>query len=242
MPDKSATPGTTETLSEDAHYTIAAMYALLAVTAISLNTLVLVTFIRDRTLWTPSNKLIISIAIGDWLHAVLAYPLGVVANASQGWRIGNASCSWYAFITTFLSFGIMLHHATFAIERAVVMNYIVDLRSIEGNLYFIIIGIWMFALLWSTFPLFGWSAYSPERASVLCSIRWQSSDPVNIAYIACIFFLFFVSPIATMVMAYTSIYLSVKKMTRNAHNLWGENAAPTLEAVRAESKTRAWHL
>ena len=237
MPDKSGDPGTAETLSEQGHYVIAGVYAILAVTAFSLNTLALVAFIRDRALLTHSNKLIFSIAVGDWLHAALAYPVGTVANASHSWRMDDALCSWYAFITAFLSFGIMLHHATFAIERAIVINYSVAFRSIQRKLHFIIAGLWMFALLWSTFPLFGWSAYAPEGASVLCSIRWQSSDPSNIAFIACIFFFFFVGPIVAMVMAYSSIYRNVKKMTQNAHHMWGENAVPTLEAVRAESKT-----
>ena len=237
MSDTSAEPVTKENLSEQAHYAIAGMYAFFAVTALSLNTLVLVTFVKDRSLWTPSNKLIFSIAVGDWLHAALAFPFGIVANASHGWQIDDAKCTWYAFITTFLSFGIMLHHATFAIERAVVINYSVALKSIQRKLRFVIVGLWTFALLWSAFPLFGWSAYAHEGASVLCSILWQSSEPSNIAYIASIFFFFYVGPIVIMVIAYSSIYRNVKKMAENAHQLWGKNAAPTLEAVRAESKT-----
>ena len=237
MSDSSTEPVTKEDLSEQAHYAIAGIYALLTVAAFSLNTLVLVAFVKDRSLWTPSNKLILSIAVGDWLHAVLAYPFGVVANVSHSWKIDDASCTWYAFITAFLSFGIMLHHATFAVERAVVINYSVALRSIKRKLHFVIVALWTFALLWSAFPLFGWSAYAPEGASVLCSIRWQSSELSNIAYIACIFFLFFVGPILAMGTAYSSIYRNVKKMTQNANQMWGKNAGPTQEAVRAESKT-----
>ena len=126
---------------------------------------------------------------------------------------------------------------TFAIERAAVIRYGITSVSVERLLRFVIIGLWMFALLWSTFPLAGWSAYAPEGAGLLCSIRWKSSDPGNIAFIACIFFFFFVAPIVTMATAYYSIYHTVKKISQNAHNLWGENAAPTLEAVQAESKT-----
>ncbi|KAJ7353898.1 Melanopsin [Desmophyllum pertusum] len=180
-----------DAISEQVHYVIAGVYALLGITAIILNTLVIFTFIRDRALCTPSNYLILSIAVGDWLHAVLAYPFGIAANATHGWRMDDVNCSWYAFITTFLSFGIMLHHATFAIERAIVINYSV---VVEKKLHVVIVGLWLFALLWSTFPLIGWSAYAPEGASVLCSIHWQSSDPHDIAFIACIFFFLLCGP------------------------------------------------
>ena len=237
MSDKTEEQGATESLSEQTHYIFAGVYALLTFIAFSLNTLVLVTSISDRSLRTPSNKLILSMAVGDWLHAVLAYPFGIVANVSKDWRSNNASCLWYAFITAFLSFGVILHHATFAIERAAVIKYSITLVIVERKLRLVIIGLWMFALLWSTFPLAGWSAYAPEGAGLLCSIRWQSSDPGNIAFIACIFSFFFVAPIVTMATAYYSIYHTVKKISQNAHDLWGENAAPTLEAVQAESKT-----
>ena len=218
------------------HYVIAAVYAVLTVTAFSLNTLVIWAFVKDRTLRTRSNSLILSIAVGDWLHAVLAYPLGVVKNASESWRLSGGACTWYAFITSFLSFGIMLHYATFSIERAITINFSEALFYIERKLGLIIAGLWLFALLWSSFPLFGWSAYVPEGAGVCCSIRWQSSDPLDITFVACIFLFFFFGPVVTMVIAYYSVYNNMKKMTLNAHGLWGENAAPTMEVIQAEGK------
>lgn len=226
-----------EAFSNPVYYVIAGVYAFLAVTALSLNTLVLVAFARDRSLRTPSNRLILSIAVGDWLHSVLAYPLGVVRNASQSWRMSGATCTWYAFITSFLSFSIILHYAAFSFERAITINYSKTRFFIKRKLNFVIGGLWTFALLWSLFPLFGWSAYVPEGAGVFCSIRWQSSRPRDIVFVACIFLFFFFIPIIVMVTAYTSIYHNMKKMTRNAHGMWGEDAAPTVEAIQAERKT-----
>ena len=237
--NKNKTNGTesTEVIGTPYHYVIAGVYALLFVTAIGLNTPVVVTFIKDRTLRTRSNMLIFSIAIGDWLQA-LAYPLGIVLNVSGIWReISDKICIWYAFITAFLAFGIMLHYATFAIERALIVNFAVATLSVRKKLKFVIFGMWGFALLWSLFPLFGWSGYAPEGDSALCSIRWQSADPHDIAYIVCIFLFFFVVPIIVIVTSYCLIYHNVKKITKHALEMWGENAAPTQEAIQAEVKT-----
>ncbi|PFX30819.1 rhodopsin [Stylophora pistillata] len=82
-----------EAFSTPIYYVIAAVYAVLTVTAFSLNTLVIWAFVKDRTLRTRSNRLILSIAVGDWLHAVLAYPFGVVRNASQSWRMSGGACT-----------------------------------------------------------------------------------------------------------------------------------------------------
>lgn len=228
----------TDVISNQIRYVIAGVYALLTVTAISLNTPVLITFIRDKSLRTNSNRLIFSIAVGDWLHAVLAFPFGIVSNASGNWRVmASGICKWYAFITTFLSFGIMLHHATFAIERAMVINYAVEPSSVAKNLDYAIFGLWCFAFLWSIFPLFGWSSYAPEGGGTLCAIHWQSSELPAIVYILCIYVFFFLGPIIAMVTSFVLIYQIVKKMSKNAHDMWGEAAAPTLEAVVAEGKT-----
>lgn len=227
-----------EAISAQAHYVIAAVYALLTITAITLNTPVLVTFIRDHTLRTPSNKLILSITGGDWLHAVLVFPIGVVANArNRSLALTGTGCTWYAFITVFLSFGVILHHAAFAIERAVVLKCAITSSILGKNITAVIIALWCFAFIWSCFPLFGWSAYVPGGGQTFCTIYWQSSQSLDIAFIGCIFLLFFVAPIVTMVTAYSTIYRSVKNMTKRAHGVWGKDAVPTQETIRAESKS-----
>ena len=226
-----------ETFSKPIYYVIAGVYTLLAVTGISLNTLVIVAFVRDRSLRTSSNRLILSIAAGDWLHSLLAYPLGIVSHTLQSWRMDGANCTWYAFVTCFLSFGVILHHAAFSIERAITINYYHFWIVIKGKLNFVIGGLWVFALLWSLCPLFGWSAYVPEGGGTFCSIRWQSSDQLDMVFVVCLFVFFFFIPIVAMVTAYSSIYHSMKKLKQNAHVIWGKRAAPTVEAIQAERKT-----
>ena len=226
----------TEELSEQVYYAIASVYVVLAVIAFIFNTLVLVVFTKDSSLRSHSNILILSIAIGDWIQAVVAYPLGVVGILSKSWQTTGTTCSCYGFIVAFLSFSTMLHHATFAIERAIVIKFSFSF-SIVNKLKYIIFGLWLFALIWSSLPLIGWSGYAPEGGRSVCSIDWQSSDPSAVAYIWCIFVLFFLAPFITMVTAYGSIYRNVKRMTQTAHNIWGECAAPTLEIILAESRT-----
>ena len=226
----------TEELSEQVYYAIASVYVVLAVIAFIFNTLVLVVFTKDSSLRSHSNILILSIAIGDWIQAVVAYPLGVVGILSKSWQTTGTTCSCYGFIVAFLSFSTMLHHATFAIERAIVIKFSFSF-SIVNKLKYIIVGLWLFALIWSSLPLIGWSGYAPEGGRSVCSIDWQSSDPSAVAYIWCIFVLFFLAPFITMVTAYGSIYRNVKRMTQTAHNIWGEYAAQTLETILAESRT-----
>ena len=226
-----------ESPSDVVYYVVAGIYGLLALSAFLLNTPVLITFAKERLFNQPSHRLILSMTVADWLQVVLAYPLGVVVNLSRGWRLGEMGCVWYAFITSFLAFGTMLHHAVFAVERALIMTFTISNFTVLGNINYVIFGLWLFALLWSICPLIGWSEYVPEGASMLCSIRWQTSDSGEVVFIICIFCLFFFVPILVMIISYVSIYRLVKKITKNARAMWGKAAAPTLDAVRAETRT-----
>ncbi|KAK2554600.1 Melanopsin [Acropora cervicornis] len=234
--NKSEEPQPTEGISSQDRFIVASFYALLAVTALGLNTPVLITFMKDRKLRVLSNRIILSITIGDWLHAFLAYPVAVFANASHDSQgLTGVVCSWYGFITVFLSFGIMLHHATFAVERAIVIQYATTSLTNAKTINFMVVSLWAFALLWSSLPLLGWSAYVPHV--VLCSLDWQSRDLHDVVFVYCIFFVFFLAPIVVMVTSYYKIFQTVKKMTQNARDLWGEKAAPTREAFESQKKT-----
>ena len=223
-------------LGEGTYHGIAFIYALIAATAFVLNSLVIFTFFKDHSLHLPTNFLVLSISVADWLMAVVAYPIGVAANASQAWSLGRTSCVFYAFVTTTLGFGAMLHHTAIAVERylAVTRPYTVDISN--KAMISVISALWGFSLLWSVFPLFGWSAYVPEGGNTACSIRWQSSDATNASYVYAIFVLFFFVPITINITVYTLMYRSVRWMSVNAVKVWGENAAPTLEIVMAKAK------
>ena len=216
---------------------IATLYALLALVAFLLNTLVIFTFSRDRSLWLPTNLLVLSISIGDWLMAVMANPLGAAANASEAWPLTKGTCAFYAFLTTTLGFGAMLHHTAIAIERYLSISrpYMAELPN--KVVYAVISGLWAFAFFWALFPLLGWSAYVPEGGNTACSIRWQSEDYRDASYIYTVFVCFFFGPVLAIAFSYALIYRSVKVMAVNAVRMWGPNAAPTLEIVNARAKT-----
>ena len=223
-------------LSQDTYYAIAVIYALLSATAFVLNTLVIFTFVKDRSLLLPTNLLILSISVADWLMAVVANPIGVAANVSKAWSLGRTSCVFYAFVTTCLGFAAIIHHTAIAVERylSVTRPYMTDIPN--KVMISVISALWGFALLWSVFPLFGWSAYVPEGGNTACSIRWQSTDVTDASYVYAIFTLFFFTPIIINITAYTLMYRTVKWMSVNAVKVWGVNAEPTLEIVMAKAK------
>lgn len=223
-------------LSPTVHHTIAFVYILFGLLSFFLNSVVIFTFVMDHSLLFPANLLVVSIAIADWLMGVVANFMGGAANASGSAAFGDASCTFYAFFSTFLGLGAMLHHAAFAVDRYLVISRPMEAQHSMGRMLAVIGFLWAFSLIWSVFPLLGWSAYVPEAGNIACSIRWQSTRTVDTSYIVCLFVFFYFLPLAIIVFCYTFVFLNVRYMTRNAQKIWGTNAAATMETIQASWK------
>ena len=226
----------TSVFSPSTYYCIAFIYFLLVVIPFVLNSIVLLTFIMDRSLVLPGNVFVINIAVADWLMAVISSPLGLAANISLAWSLGKTTCIYYGFVTTLLGLGVMLQHTAFAIDRYLVVSRPMESQVTMSRMLVVTGSLWTFALIWSLCPLFGWSAYVPEGGNIACSIRWQSSLGSDAAYIICLFVFFYFGPLAVIFTSYSRLFVNVRQMTKNAQKLWGPNAAATLETVQASWK------
>lgn len=228
--------GVPAVLSPTVHHSIAFVYIVLALAAFLLNSVVLMTFYMDHSLLFPANMIVLSIAISDWLMGVVVNPVGGAFNVSGGTSFSETSCTFYAFITTFLGLGTMLHHAAFAVDRYLVISRPMEGQYGSSRMLAVIVGLWAFALMWSVFPLMGWSAYGAEAGNIACSIRWQSTSFSDAAYVICLFVFFYFGPLAAILFCYTLVFLNMRYMTRNAQKIWGANAAATLETIQASWK------
>ena len=230
-------------LSQETYNAVAVIYALLSVAAFILNSLVMFTFYKDRSLFLPTNLLILSVSLADWLIAVMATPLGAAANASEAWSLGRTSCVFYAFVTATLGYTSIMHHTAIAIERylAIASPYMVEITT-NQVMKIVIVALWCFSLFWSVFPLLGWSAYVPEAANTSCSIRWQSVDVIDASYVYAIFACFFFAPIVIISTAYILMYQRLQTASANAVRDWGWDAQPTLEILSVKSRTTKMSL
>lgn len=223
-------------ISASTHHAISVFYFLLGIISFCLNSIVILTFLLDRSLLFPANLIILSIAISDWLMSVIPDMMGGVANAFNNMPFTDRSCRVFAFVTTLLGLSNMLHHAAFSLDR-----YMVISRPLKANHSFkritgIVAFLWCFSLAWSLFPLVGWSAYVREAGNIACSVKWKSDSSSNISYIVGLFIFFYFVPLAIIIYCYTFMFKSVRYMTKNAQKIWGTRSAATLETVQASWK------
>ncbi|XP_078354506.1 visual pigment-like receptor peropsin [Oculina patagonica] len=210
------------------------IYICLIAPGFILNTITILTFNKNRHLLTVSDLPILSIAIADGLLAVFVMPFSAVANFRGTWPFGISGCSLYACVNAIVGFGTMLHHTVLAVEKCWKTHHPMTADLTRKQMLKIIAFLWGFAALLGILPLFGWSSYGEEGA--ICSIKWRSVEIVDFSYIICIFVIFFLAPIVSIVVSYAIIFYDLHQMVKRGKREWGNEAQQTLEVVLGQKK------
>jgi visual pigment-like receptor peropsin/c-opsin len=225
-------------LFEIHHYrTISTIYSVIFLLSFVLNTSVITIFVGNPSLLTSSNFLLLSMAVSDWLMAVLANTVGAYANSNHWWTLNGSVCQYFAFVSTLFGLTSMVHLTALSVERWMTVKLAMYEELSRRKMAVVIGSLWSFSFVWSLFPLIGWSSFGPEPGFAGCSLTWYSNVLSDKAYIVGLFVFFFFLPIAIIIYCYGSVYIAVKKLTNDAVARWGNEAPPTQQTMRAKAKT-----
>uniref|UniRef100_A0A673JQG9 Pinopsin-like n=1 Tax=Sinocyclocheilus rhinocerous TaxID=307959 RepID=A0A673JQG9_9TELE len=72
-----------------------------------------------------------------------------------------------------------------------------------------ITGCWLYSLMWTVPPLFGWSSYGPEGPGTTCSVQWNQRAPETRSYVICLFVFCLLLPLLLMVYCYGKILIAI---------------------------------
>lgn len=89
-----------------------------------------------------------------------------------------------------------------SLERYYILKHPTKLSGLNKKKITLTISLSIFAgLLWSTFPLLGWSHYSLEDSLTSCSVEWKERSLNVTSYNIMIFIFVFAIPFSVMIMA-----------------------------------------
>lgn len=204
-----------QNLTPTGHLVVAVCLGCIGTVAFLTNFLVLALFCRYRALRTPMNLLLVSISVSDLLVSVVGTPFSFAASVHGKWLIGRAGCVWYGFINACLGIVSLISLAVLSYERyctimAPTMADGRDFRAVLGGIGF----SWLYAVLWSVPPLFGWSRYGPEGPGTTCSVDWKTQTPNNISYIVCLFIFCLILPFCVILYSYGKLLLAIRQVSR----------------------------
>ncbi|XP_026169720.1 teleost multiple tissue opsin a [Mastacembelus armatus] len=177
------------------------------------NLLVLMLFCRYKMLRSPINLLLINISISDLLVCVLGTPFSFAASTQGRWLIGERGCMWYGFANSLFGIVSLISLAVLSYERYSTMMAPTEADS--SNYYKVYLGIalsWVYSLVWTLPPLFGWSHYGPEGPGTTCSVDWTTRTANNISYIICLFVFCLVVPFLVIVFCYGKLLCAIRQV------------------------------
>lgn len=73
---------------------------------------------------------------------------------------------------------------------------------------------WVYSLIWTVPPLFGWSHYGPEGPGTTCSVDWTAKTANSISYIICLFVFCLIVPFLVIVLREASVRHQTGEETR----------------------------
>lgn len=75
--------------------------------------------------------------------------------------------------------------------------------------------IWLIAVLWSSFPLFGWGEYIPEPYGLSCTVAWKGyhTSAKDAFYVICSFLCFTLIPVLLIVVSQCQILYKVSRFS-----------------------------
>ncbi|XP_061696215.1 vertebrate ancient opsin-like [Syngnathoides biaculeatus] len=178
------------------------------------NSLVLLLYCRYKILRSPINLLLVNISVSDLLVCVLGTPFSFAASTQGRWLIGAEGCVWYGFANSLFGIVSLISLAVLSYERYSTMMTPTEADS--SNYWKIGLGIslsWLYSLLWTLPPLFGWSRYGPEGPGTTCSVDWKAKTANNVSYIICLFVFCLVVPLLVIVFCYGKLLCAIRQVS-----------------------------
>ncbi|XP_062549815.1 opsin Rh4 [Armigeres subalbatus] len=204
--------------SSAAHYTLGFIYFMMMLFGLCGNLLVILMFIRFKTLRTPANYLVINLAVSDFI-IMLEAPLFVYNSYHRGPAIGNVWCTIYALLGAVGGTVAIVTLTMISIDRYNVVVYPLNPNRSTTRLKvaFMIVFSWIYGLIFSVIPALdiGLSRYTPEGFLTACSF-----DYLERTWDAQVFmFVYFIFAWVVPIIAITFCYIQILRVVIGANSI-----------------------
>ncbi|XP_042644578.1 D(3) dopamine receptor isoform X2 [Tyto alba] len=198
---------TTEPDPPHSHAYYALCYCILILAIIFGNVLVCLAVLRERTLQTTTNYLVVSLAVADLLVATLVMPWVVYLEVTGGvWTFSRICCDIFVTMDVMMCTASILNLCAISIDRYTAVVKPVQYQYSTGQsscrrVSLMIVIVWMLAFAVSCPLLFGFNTTADPS---VCSI----SNPSFIIYSSLVSFYL---PFMVTLLLYVRIYLVLRQ-------------------------------
>ncbi|XP_014283879.2 opsin, ultraviolet-sensitive [Halyomorpha halys] len=197
----------------NAHLIFMTIYLVLAMFGLPGNAIVIFMIARCRSLRTPSNLLVLNLAISD-LILLSKIPLFVYNSYKQGPALGSFGCQTFGFVGGMTGTCSIMTLAAIALDRYYVIAYPLNrgYHTTRMRALVWIVLIWLYSAAFSVLPIAGVAGikpYVPEGFLTSCSFDYLDESENNRLFIFGFFVAAWVMPFSIIIFSYIGICRAV---------------------------------
>lgn len=203
--NSSSNPEEPKSSFEKTYITLAViLYSFVILVGVTGNTLLIATISRHRSLKTPCNFFIVSIAVADLCVALISAPLRIT-EVYQGWPLGDFLCHFLAPLQDVFVCVSVVTHTVIAMERyrgiVTPLQPKIELKRARQ----VIVVIWLGCYLLDGLPMaFTLQLMERPKGIMACRTNWASITSRRIFEVYLVI-IFIVLPLTVQTMAYARI-------------------------------------
>lgn len=183
---------------------------LFAIVSMAGNYIVISVFTSTRSLRTPSNLFVVNLAFSDFLMFFCMGPPMIINCYHGTWTFGPLACELYAAAGSLFGCVSIWSMVMIAMDRYnVIVKGLAGKPLTSGGAMSKIVLIWLFAVVWTAAPFFGWNRYVPEGNMTACGTDYLNQDWNTRSYILAYGFFVYFTPLFTIIYCYFFILKTV---------------------------------
>ncbi|XP_063131439.1 RPE-retinal G protein-coupled receptor isoform X1 [Rattus norvegicus] len=198
-----------------------------ALSGISLNGLTIFSFCKTPDLRTPSNLLVLSLALADTgisLNALVA----AVSSLLRRWPHGSEGCRVHGFQGFATALASICGSAAIAWGRY--HHYCTRRQLAWDTAIPLVLFVWLSSAFWASLPLMGWGHYDYEPVGTCCTLDYSRGDRNFISFLFTMAFFNFLVP---LFITHTSYRFMEQKLSRSGHLQVPALIAKTMPTINA---------
>ncbi|XP_060114803.1 pinopsin-like [Heteronotia binoei] len=197
--------------SRSIYTSVAVLMGVVTFSASLVNGLVIVVSVRFKKLRSPLNYILVNLAAADLLVTFFGSTISFANNAVGFFVFGKTVCQFEGFMVSLTGIVGLWSLAILAFERyLVICKPVGDFRFQQRHAMIGCLYTWVWSLVWTVPPLFGWSSYVPEGLGTSCGPNWYMGGTNNNSYIMALFVMCFALPLSTILFSYANLLLTLR--------------------------------
>ncbi|XP_062887962.1 pinopsin-like [Mobula hypostoma] len=195
--------------------TVASLMGLVVSLASFVNGMVILVSIKYKRLRSPLNYILVNLAVANLMVTFFGSTISFSNNLNGYFTLGETVCRFEGFMVSLTGIVGLWSLAILAFERYIVIcKPMGDFRFQQRHAVWGCLFTWLWSLVWTAPPLFGWCSYVPEGLRTSCGPNWYTGGTNNNSYVIALFITCFVMPLSLIIFSYTSLLVVLRAIAQ----------------------------